>query len=215
MTMKTKRTLAVCGGTVVCAALTILIATQFKPAPEAVTASVSSESSEPVISVEISTARHEETEPIEIPKPETIPATEPDNSAPENIDPEKEAADFIEDGGIEIEQNFPEPERKPESAPTDNTPQTDNTAPPEPPQIEDEEMLTNPDVEPTYEPAQTTVTQPEKSDNPNINPAMHGQRKDGMIFITGFGWVVDEGGGGIGEHDSEMYENGNKIGYFG
>ncbi len=207
MTMKTKRTLAIGGGTVVCAALTILIATQFKPAPEAVTASVPSESPKPVISVEISTARHEETEPIEIPKPETIPATEPDNSAPENIDPEKEAADFIEDGGIEIEQNFPEPEIE--------TQENEPPAPPEPPQIEDEEMLTNPDVEPTYEPAQTTVTQPEKSDNPNINPAMHGQRKDGMIFITGFGWVVDEGGGGIGEHDSEMYENGNKIGYFG
>lgn len=215
MTMKTKRTLVIGGGTVVCAALTILIATQFKPAPEAVTASVPSESSEPVISVEISTAKHEETEPIEIPKPETIPATEPDNSAPENIDPEKEAADFIEDGGIEIEQNFPEPERKPESAPTDNTPQTDNTAPPEPPQIEDEEMLTNPYTEPTYEPAQTTVTQPEKSDNPNINPAMHGQKKDGMIFINGFGWIVDEGGGGIGEPAPDMYENGNKIGYFG
>ncbi len=207
MTMKTKRTLAIGGGTVVCAALTILIATQFKPAPEAVTASVPSESSEPVISVEISTARHEESEPIEIPKAETNPATEPDNSAPENIDSEKEAADFIEDGGIEIEQNFPEPEIE--------TQENEPPAPPEPPQIEDEEMLTNPDVEPTYEPAQTTVTQPEKSDNPNINPAMHGQKKDGMIYINGFGWVVDEGGGGIGEHDSEMRENGNKIGYFG
>ena len=191
----------------VCAALTILIATQFKPAPEAVTASVPSESSEPVISVEISTAKHEETEPIEIPKPETIPATEPDNSAPENIDPEKEAADFIEDGGIEIEQNFPEPEIE--------TQENEPPAPPEPPKIEDEEMLTNPYTEPTYEPAQTTVTQPEKSDNPNINPAMHGQKKDGMIFINGFGWIVDEGGGGIGEPAPDMYENGNKIGYFG
>lgn len=207
MTMKTKRTLAIGGGTVVCAALTILIATQFKPAPEAVTASVPSESSEPVISVEISTARHEETEPIEIPKAETNPATKPDNSAPENIDPEKEAADFIEDGGIEIEQNFPEPEIE--------TQENEPPAPPEPPQIEDEEMLTNPDAEPTYEPAQTTVTQPEKSDNPNINPAMHGQKKDGMIFINGFGWIVDEGGGGIGEPAPDMYENGNKIGYFG
>ncbi len=211
MTMKTKRSLAIGGGTVVCAALTILIATQFKPAPEAVTASAPSESSEPVISVEISTARHEESEPIEIPKPETNPVTEPDNgeqnNAPIDIDPEKEAADFIEDGGIEIEQNFPEPEIE--------TQENEPPAPPEPPQIEDEEMLTNPYAEPTYEPAQTTVTQPEKSDNPNINPAMHGQKKDGMIFINGFGWIVDEGGGGIGEPAPDMYENGNKIGYFG
>lgn len=207
MTMKTKRTLAIGGGTVMCAALTILIAAQFKPAPEAVTASIPEANSTPSIRVEISTAKHEETEPIEIPNADIIPTTEPDNSAPENNDPEKEVADFIGDGGIEIEQNFPEPEIE--------TQENEPPAPPEPPKIEDEEMLTNPYTEPTYEPAQTTVTQPEKSDNPNINPAMHGQRKDGMIFITGFGWVVDEGGGGIGEYDSEMYENGNKIGYFG
>jgi len=207
MTMKTKRTLAIGGGTVMCAALTILIAAQFKPAPETVTASVPEANSTPSISVEISTAKHEETEPIEIPNADIIPTTEPDNSAPENNYPEKEAADFVGDGGIEIEQNFPEPEIE--------TRENEPPATPEPPEIEDEEMLTNPYTEPTYEPAQTTVTQPEKSDNPNINPAMHGQRKDGMIFINGFGWIKDEGGGGIGEYDSEMYENGNKIGYFG
>ena len=78
--------------------------------------------------------------------------------------------------------------------------------------IEDEEMLTNPDKEPTYEPEQTEVKpQPETpSDTPK-----HGDRKDGMIYINGFGWVKDEGGGGIGYTDTEMYQNGNKIGYFG
>lgn len=83
---------------------------------------------------------------------------------------------------------------------------------PLPPQIEDEEMLTNPDKEPTYEPEQTEVKpQPETpSDTPK-----HGDRKDGMIYINGFGWVKDEGGGGIGYTDTEMYQNGNKIGYFG
>ncbi len=206
MTMKTKRGLAVGGGTVLCAALAILIAARFAPEPEAAAPDTSDTSSTTSISVEISTAKREETKPIEIENPAESTIA-PDNSTPTESDPEKEAADFIEDGGIEINQDFSEPEK------TENAPQNE---PPAPPQIEDEEMLTNPDKEPIYEPEQTEVKpQPETPANPNINPAMHGQRKDGMIFINGFGWVVDEGGGGRSEYDSEMYENGNKIGYFG
>ncbi len=59
------------------------------------------------------------------------------------------------------------------------------------------------------------VTPPEVPADFNTNPAMHGQKKDGMIYINGFGWVVDEGGGGVCEPAPDMYENGNKIGYFG
>ena len=201
MTMKTKRGLAVGGGTVLCAALAILIAARFAPEPEAAAPDTSDISSTTSISVEISTAKHEETKPIEIENPaESIIV--PDNSTPTESDPEKEAADFIEDGGIEIEQNFPEPE-KAESAPQNE--------PPAPPQIEDEEMLTNPDKEPIYEPEQTEFKPPEThSDTPK-----HGDKKDGMIYINGFGWIKDEGGGGIGYTDNEMYQNGNKIGYFG
>lgn len=203
MTMKTKRGLAVGGGTVLCVALAILIAARFAPEPEATAPDASDTSSTTSISVEISTAKREETKPIEIEKPaESKPDNTISDSAPAEIDPEKEAADFIEDGGIEINQDFSEPE-KTESA--------SQNEPPEPPKIEDEEMLTNPDKEPTYESEQTEVKQPETpSDTPK-----HGDTKDGMIYIDGFGWVVDHGGGGRSEYDSEMYENGNKIGYFG
>ena len=201
MTMKTKRGLAVGGGTVLCAALAILIATRFAPEPEATAPDTSDTSSTTSISVEISTAKREETKPIEIEKPAESTII-PDNVTPTESDPEKEAADFIEDGGIKINQDFSEPEK------TESAPQNE---PPEPPKIEDEEMLTNPDKEPTYEPEQTEVKQPETpSDTPK-----HGDTKDGMIYIDGFGWVVDHGGGGRSEYDSEMYENGNKIGYFG
>ena len=210
MTMKTKRGLAVGGGTALCAALAILIAARFAPEPEATAPDTSDTSSTTSISVEISTAKREETKPIEIEKPAEstiIPDNGAADSTPTESDPEKDAADFIEDGGIEINQDFSEPEE---------TESASQNEPPEPPKIEDDEMLTNPDKEPTYEPEQTEVKpQPETPANPNINPAMHGQRKDGMIFINGFGWVVDEGGGGRSEYDSEMYENGNKIGYFG
>ena len=202
MTMKTKRGLAVGGGTALCAVLAILIATRFAPEPEATAPDTSDTSSTTSISVEISTARREETKPIEIEKPAESTII-PDNSMPTESDPEKEAADFIEDGGIEINQDFPEPEK------TESAPQNE---PPEPPKIEDEEMLTNPDKEPTYEPEQTEVKP--KSETPSDTPK-HGDTKDGMIYINGFGWVVDHGGGGIGEPAPDMYENGNKIGYFG
>ena len=202
MTMKTKRGMAVGGGTVLCAALAILIATRFAPEPEATAPDTSDTSSTTSISVEISTAKRDETKPIKIEKPaESIIA--PDNSTPTESNPEKEAADFIDDGGIEINQDFPDPEK------TESAPQNE---PPEPPKIEDEEMLTNPDKEPTYEPEQIEIKpQPETpSDTPK-----HGDKKDGQIYINGFGWIKDEGGGGIGYTDTEMYQNGNKIGYFG
>ena len=206
--MKTKRSLAVGGGTVLCAALAVLIAARFAPEPEATAPDTSDTSSTTSsISVEISTAKREETKPIEIEKPAESKPSDPDNgavdSAPAKSDPEKEAEDFIEDGGIEINQDFPEPEK------TESAPQIE---PPEPPKIEDDEMLTNPDKEPIYEPEQTEVKQ--QPETPSDTPT-HGDTKDGMIYINGFGWVVDEGGGGRSEYDSEMYVNGNKIGYFG
>ena len=206
MTMKTKRGLAVGGGTALCAALAILIAARFAPEPEATAPDTSDTSSTTSISVEISTAKREETKPIEIEKPAESTIV-PDNGAagstPIESDPEKEAANFIEDGGIEINQDFSEPEK------TESLPQNE---PPEPPKIEDEEMLTNPDKEPTYEPEQTEVKP--QTQTPSDTPK-HGDTKDGMIYINGFGWVVDEGGGGRGEPAPDMYENGNKIGYFG
>ncbi len=202
MTMKTKRGLAVGGGTALCAVLAILIATRFAPEPEATAPDTSDTSSTTSISVEISTAKREETKPIEIEKPAESTII-PDNVTPTESDPEKEAADFIEDGGIEINQDFSEPEK------TDSIPQNE---PPEPPKIEDEEMLANPDKEPTYEPEQTEVKP--QLETPSDTPK-HGDKKDGMIYINGFGWVADEGGGGRNEYVDDMYENGNKIGYFG
>ena len=194
MTMKTKRKLAAGGGTVLCAAHAILIAARFAGDDKELAANTPESNSEAQIGVEITSERHEETRSEKHEKSETTL----DISV---VNPDEVHTEFIENGGIEIEQNFPETE-----------PETEENAPPEPPKIEDEEMLTNPDKEPTYEPEQTEVKpQPETpSDTPK-----HGDTKDGKIYINGFGWVVDEGGGGIGYTDNEMYQNGNKIGYFG
>lgn len=202
MTMKTKRSLAVGGGTVMCAALAILIAARFAPEPEATASYTSDTSSTPPISVEISTAKREEAKSIEIEKPAESTII-PDNGAADSA-PEEINAEFIENGGIEIEQNFPEPEK------TESNIQSE---PPPPPEITDEAVLTNPDVTPEYTPEQTTVA--DTSDEQPADTPKHGEKKDGKIYINGFGWVTDNGGGGQAEYADDMYENGNKIGYFG
>lgn len=184
MTLKTKRRLAVCGGTALCAMLAMLITTRFAADKENAPPSVSAADSDSEIRVEI---------------PEInsgiILEINPEISNPEIKNPEIQSENNSE--LIEIKQNFPEPEKE-------NTP-------PAPPQIEDEETLTNPDQEPVYEPEQTEIKPQETSSN----TPDHGDKKDGRIYINGFGWVKDEGGGGVAESAPEMYENGNKIGYFG
>lgn len=193
MTMKTKRNLAAGGGTVLCAALAILIAARFAGDDGELAANAPESNSEAQISVEIPSERREKTRSDKPEKSETAF----DNSV-EN--PDKVHTEFIESGGIEIEQNFPETE-----------PETEESAPPAPPEIEDKNMLTNPDAEPIYKLEQI---EPQQTELPSDTPK-HGDTKDGKIYINGFGWVVDEGGSGSGEPAPDMYENGNKIGIFG
>ena len=52
------------------------------------------------------------------------------------------------------------------------------------------------------------------SDRDEKTPA-NGTVKGDKIYVCGFGWIDYEGGGGIGEVNEQMYQNGNKIGYFG
>ena len=196
MTMKTKRNIAIGGGTVLCAALAVLIAARFIPEPETAVPSVPEQSSSSQVNVEMSTTKHEETKPAEQDNSSAI--TEPE-------EPEKDNAG--ENSITEVVQNFPEPEKTESAA---------RNAKPEPPKIEDEEMLTNPDKEPAYEPEQAKPQQTTSSDSAaSSSTPKHGDKKDGKIYINGFGWVDDEGGGGEGEYLDGMYENGNKIGYFG
>ena len=84
------------------------------------------------------------------------------------------------------------------------------TEPPAP-EVSDTAMLANAETEPSYEAEQTVIT----TTAPKIDSPQHGQTSGGMIYINGFGWVVNEGGGGEGSTNEEMYCNGNKIGYFG
>ena len=64
-------------------------------------------------------------------------------------------------------------------------------------------------TEPTTPPA---YEEPEDTTPPADDTPSHGDTKDGMIYIDGFGWVPNEGGGGSGSNADDMYENGNKVG---
>lgn len=73
-----------------------------------------------------------------------------------------------------------------------------------------DEQLTNPNQMPNGSKADNGT--PETKPTNSSSEPKAGDKKDGKIYIPGFGWVDDEGGGGSGSYDDEMYENGNKIG---
>ena len=68
----------------------------------------------------------------------------------------------------------------------------EDKTPPAPPKVNDDSALTNPDVKPSYEDKQTTVT-------PGSDTPKNGDKKPGYIYIEGFGWIADEGGQAQGE----------------
>lgn len=104
-------------------------------------------------------------------------------SAEESI---KETAQDLQETPVKTE------EKKPEEPPTAN-----------------EDAVTNSETEPVYN--EDTIQTSQESKQSDSTPK-HGDKKDGMIYIDGFGWIVDEGGGGSGTVAEDMYENGNKIG---
>ena len=61
----------------------------------------------------------------------------------------------------------------------------------------------------------TTTTTPVTTTAPAPAEPYNGQTSGDYIYVNGFGWVFNEGGGGYGETNYDMYCNGNKIGYFG
>ena len=61
----------------------------------------------------------------------------------------------------------------------------------------------------------TTTTTSVTTTAPVPAEPYNGQTSGDYIYCIGFGWVFNEGGGGEGSVNYEMYCNGNKIGYFG
>ena len=175
----------------VCVAMVCVIAAQLNTKLPSVE-SVADETTESEIIVEITANTKEKIKPDVTDKN----VIDKENAAEtKNIQHE----DFIKNGGVEVDQSFAAA-TKPETAPP-------------PPEIADTAALTNPAESPKYESEQIEI-KPQTPEPPSDTPK-HGDKKDGMIYINGFGWVVDNGGGGTNEYVYDMYENGNKIGYFG
>lgn len=103
---------------------------------------------------------------------------------------EVETENSVESGEQEIQ---PEPKK------------TEDEKPEEPPVLTEDAYTTEPITPPAYEEPEDTT--PPADDTPKT-----GDTKYGMIYIEGFGWVVDNGGGGSGTVADDMYENGNKVG---
>lgn len=192
MNDKMKKRLAVGGCVVIGAALVVAIGMQFPKAPtQADTLPPASTASS-----EVTVAPPETTKPTESTEEKEV-VVQPNTSAPEST----QAVD-----------NRP--------AQTDQTEQSIQPEPTKPVVTEEqkkdmaqkpsgEKVTTEPEVvdHDTYVPPADTPKQPDEPQG--------GSQKDGQIYVPGFGWIEDNGGGGSGTTAEDMYENGNKIGDMG
>lgn len=96
----------------------------------------------------------------------------------------------------DVESGVQELQRSPEK--------TEAEKPQEPPALKENADITKPSTPPAYEES--------KEPAPVKEAPSHGATKDGMIYIDGFGWIPNKGGGGSGSTAEDMYENGNKVG---
>ena len=132
---------------------------------------------------------------------------EPVQELPKESKPTEEVelmVDTEETGQVQKEAESTE-ETKELIIETETPEKTEDEKPEEPPALTEDADTTKPDTPPEYE--EPEGTKPLVDDTPKT-----GDTKDGMIYIEGFGWVVDNGGGGSGTVADDMYENGNKVG---
>jgi type IV secretory pathway VirB10-like protein len=182
LTDKTKKRLTIAGLGVVCVVLVIAIASQFK---------------------------------TEVPKDVTV---QPSSTVSDMVSPSTSSVEPRKAPETSVQPIYPT------AAPTQSTDTGDSTGtkqsiqaevtkPPEPPQ----EVLTDPSKTPDGEtvdkatPAEKNTTTKAERGTSSSTPKS-GDKKDGKIYVPGFGWIDDNGGGGSGTTAGDMYENGNKIG---
>lgn len=206
LTEKTKRYLAIGGGTVVCIGLLAAISLQFAKAPAG-----------------------EDTLPEEsgiVAEIVVDPGGGDTVEGATDIEKETAAAESTEGSGLVIQPGAGTAAGNGESSqPVDSRPaqtdQTEQSIQPEPtkPETPDEEVLKDPTTKPDGTKVEGTPEvvehdHVEKPDELPVDPdePQAGDTSGGQIYIPGFGWVENHGGGGSGTVAEDMYENGNKIG---
>ena len=195
---RSKKRLAVTGCVILCGVLAVAIGSQFGGVSEAGQPLTESTTVKESVQVEI----------------ETINETEKPTEAKE---PETELIVDIKETTVESTKRQETPAAS-VPAQTDKTDQAIQPAP-ERPSAPPEEVLQNPTQKPNGESVEGTpeavphgeVVQPSEA---LVQPGepQAGDTQNGQIYIPGFGWVENQGGGGSGTTAGDMYENGNKIG---
>ena len=193
LTDKTKRYLAIGGGAVICIGLIAAISLQFGKIPTGEDTLPEESSAVTEIVVEPGEVQIEESDSSAdlVIKPETGTETELEETAPP-VDSRPAQTDQTEQS---IQPDVTKPEEPSEDVLTDPTQMPDGTkveTPPTP--VGHDEVV--------------TPTEPE----PAPGEPQAGDTQNGQIYIPGFGWVQNNGGGGSGTVAEDMYENGNKIG---
>ena len=187
LTEKKKKYLAVCGGIIICAGLITAIAFQFRTESLDEAAETAGDTvTEIVVDPSDSKSQPEksgESELVVNPKNE---GTEADETAPP-VDSRPAQTDEAEQS---IQPDVEKPEEPSEETLTDPTVQLDGTPVEEGPETGSDD------------------TAPENS----TSEPQAGDTDGGQIYIPGFGWVDNQGGGSSGTSAGDMYENGNKIG---
>lgn len=135
----------------------------------------------------------------------------------ESADPEQEETGTMTEDSEEETETIDETESKEETTQekTDAVKQSiqpEVTKPEEPESEVLADPTQRPDGTPAEIPAETTGTGAAASPELEVSEPQAGDTNDGQIYIPGFGWVEDEGGGVNSVPLDDMYENGNKIG---
>lgn len=170
LSAKTQKGLLVSGLAVLCTVLAVALFSFVGGGSEKSKADISE--NDIGTSVMVNDIKAEDKTGVAVPDIEKAPAAT-GSQAPDNenvvLDPDKQ-------------QNIEVPITKPAEKPAE----------PEKPVVNDEKETKNPDKPPVYDKQQTTV-------EPKSSQPKSGDKKDGKVYISGFGWVKDEGGGSQGE----------------
>lgn len=193
---KQKKWMMIAGGAVVCIALAVAIGSRFREQPKAGEVILPEETEQPPIILADLLHR------VDV----GLEGTEGDNTEEEAEVVIRTGAGSMEETGEALppqtdkeEQKLQEEVTKPEEVPEEVL--HDPTRKP------DGEMVEGEPVPEEHEEG----TRPEEPVVPEGTPQA-GDTSGGQIYIPGFGWVENQGGGATGTTAGDMYENGNKIG---
>lgn len=212
MTEKTKKTLVISGACVICAALLTGIGLRFAAGDSlAKKASVKTrtEQTEPVVNIDsTATTPKPSTEKLETTKFPTVKDLRTNKTdSGETADPSAGAVDTGTEQTIQpdpVKPSITPPPPQPSAPAYQSGPDhTEEDVPQEERNLEEPPVY---EETPVYEPPQPTPV-PE-------TPSAGSTNSGGQVYVPGFGYVSD-GGGNQMTTDTNMYENGNKIGIMG